>query len=118
MTRKIATAALIASLAAPAAMADIVTLETPVAGATLHSDDVDMSVYYTENADQAFEVVAFYTDSDAPQQPARLVMALSDGDSVRFGLPGYTGTLYEFSRNGDRVTVSDMPVGNSQKRLY
>ena len=86
-----------------------VTLDAPLAGATLNSGEIVMSVYFTETEDGAFEVVATYLDA-AQDQPRRIVMALSDGDTLKFGLPGHAGKLYHFARNGDAVTVFEAPV--------
>jgi len=101
-----AVAATLFASAAPAAPASSVTLNAPYAGATLGSEEIAMSVYFTETAGDAFEVVATYLGA-AQDQPQRIVMALSDGDDVRFGLPDHAGKLYKFARNGDAVTVSE-----------
>ena len=77
-----------AAMSAPAAIADATTLDAPLKGVTLQSDDVDMSLYFTEIADGGFKVVATYLSDTAPDQPERIVMKLFDGDSVKFGLPG------------------------------
>jgi hypothetical protein len=95
------------TVSAPAASAGSVTLNAPYAGATLGSEEIAMSVYFTEAAGGAFEVVATYLGA-AEDEPQRIIMALSDGDNLRFGLPGHAGTLYQFARNGDAVTVSDV----------
>lgn len=99
-------AALTAASAATPALADTVSLNVPATGVTLLSDDVAMSLYFIKAADEGFEVVATYV-SNKHKQPNRIVMNLSDGDHVRFGLPGHQGTLYEFARSGDVLTVSD-----------
>ncbi len=93
--------------AAPAAIAETVSLDRPLAGATLHARGVDVSIYFSEAAGGTYEVVATYVGRDDGDAPHRLVMALSDGDSVRFGLPGRPGVLYAFARSGDVVTVFD-----------
>lgn len=96
-------------VSAQTAPANSVTLDTPYAGVTLGSEEIPMSVYFTRTAGNAFEVVATYLDA-AEDQPQRIVLALSDGDNVRFGLPGHVGKLYEFARNGEAVTVSEAAV--------
>ena len=97
------------AISAPAAATETITLDAPLAGASLSSEEIDMSVYFTEAEGGAFEVVVTYLDA-GQDQPQRIVMALSDGDNLRFGLPGHAGTLYQFARNGDAVTVSDAPA--------
>lgn len=101
------------ALAAPisAALAGAVTIDAPLHGETLHAGDIDMSVYFSETAGDGFEVVATYVSNTAPEQPARIVMELADGDNVTFGLPGHRGKLYEFSRKGRILTVSDKMSG-------
>lgn len=93
------------------AMADAAILDAPLKGATLQSDDADMSLYFTEIAGGSFAVVATYVSDNAADQPERIVMELLDGDSVKFGLPGHPGRLYEFARKGPIVTVSDEIIG-------
>ena len=94
------------AISAPTAANETATLDAPLAGATLSSEEIAMSVYFTETAGGAFEVVVTYLDA-GQDQPQRIVLALSDGDNLQFGLPGHAGTLYQFARNGDAVTVSD-----------
>ncbi|MBU3031544.1 hypothetical protein [Paracoccus marinaquae] len=108
MSFKIATAALLTALAAaPAtAMADSITLTVPATGASLHSESVDMNVYFTDAAGSAYEVVATYVSDSAPDQPQRLIMALEDGDDVSFALPAHPETLYNFQRKGGILTVT------------
>ena len=95
------------AVAAPAATMNTVVLDDPLAGATLSSGAITMSIYFTEAAGDAFEVVVTYLDDAAQDQPRRIVLALSDGENLRFGLPGHQGKLYEFGRNGDAVTISE-----------
>jgi hypothetical protein len=97
------------AISAPTEANETVTLNAPLAGATLTSEEIAMSVYFTETAGSAFEVVVTYLDA-GQDQPQRIVMALSDGDGLQFGLPGHGGTLYQFARNGDAITVSDAPA--------
>jgi hypothetical protein len=111
----IALAALLSTAAlGPAAKAGTINLSAPLAGASLHSDGIAMSVYFIEASGGAFEVVVTYIGDTADDRPARTVMALSDGDHVQFGLPGRAGTLYSFARNGGVVTVSDRAVTRIQ----
>lgn len=101
----------ILAITTPAAMASEITLDAPLKGATLHSGDVGMSLYFAETAGNGFKVVATYVSATASDLPARIMMELSDGDSVKVGLPGHPGKLYEFSRNGRILVVSDEMVG-------
>ncbi|MHA6645745.1 hypothetical protein [Mesorhizobium sp. A623] len=98
------------AIASTAASAGSITLSAPMAGITLQSRDVDMSLYFIETAGGRYEVVATYVDDTTPNDPGRLVMSLADGDSTSFGLPGHPGVLYGFSRTGSSVTVSDILV--------
>ncbi|RCW82115.1 hypothetical protein [Paracoccus lutimaris] len=108
----LATALFAATLPASAGMGAETTirLAAPLAGATLNSDQADMSVYYTQGKDKTLEVVATYVSDSAPQ-PLQMFMALSDGDKVQFGLPGHPETLYRFARNGNVVTVTSQATG-------
>ena len=101
------------AISASAGGIETVTLDAPRAGETLNSREIVMSVYFTEAEDGALEVVATYLDA-AEDQPRRIVMALSDGDTLKFGLPGHAGKLYQFARNGDAVTVSETPVHSAR----
>lgn len=105
MLRKaILTTALVLGAALPA-VAEEASADRPIVAASLHDGPLDMVAYYTQTETGAFKVVAtFRTRNDA--SPARIVMVLEDGDSVRFSMPGYTQALYGFSREGDRLTVS------------
>lgn len=98
------------ALTAGATFADTITLSDPMAGATLHETDLDMSVYWTE-ADGALALVATYVTDDAATDPARLQMHLKDGDAVSFGLPGVQDRLFTFARDGETVTVASDRVG-------
>lgn len=112
-----ATAALLAAFAPAAVLADSITLTAPGNGATLQGDAVDMSVYFTDGAEGAYEVVATYVADARPAEPQRLIMALQDGDDVSFALPGHAETLYNFQRTGSILTVTgapaDLPAANS-----
>lgn len=111
----LAAALFAAALPASAAMNQAaLTLAAPMAGASLETGPVDMSVYYVRGEGKALDVVATYVTDSAPDQPRQLVMSLSDGDSVRFSLPGQLDTLYSFARNGNAVTVSSQPATPAQ----
>ena len=104
-------AALFATPAAvSSAAADTVTLNVPYTGQTLRSGDIAMSLYFTTTGNDGFKVVGTYVSDTDAVQPRRIVMNLSDGDSAKFGLPGHPGTLYEFSRIGDVITVSNKVI--------
>lgn len=105
MTRLFKTAALVTALSPTVALADAIALDGPMKGASLHEAGVDMNVYYTEIMNGAFEVVATYAARETPAETGRLVMALNEGDAVRFGLPGHKNALYSFERKGEIVVV-------------
>ncbi|MCF7699343.1 hypothetical protein [Loktanella sp. M215] len=92
-----------------AATADSIILSAPLAGQTLHTDDVDMSVYFTDS-DTTLGVVAVYAPRTADATPSMLQMDLADGESTTFGLPGYGQASYTFARSGDAVTVTGTPL--------
>lgn len=102
-TRLLATALV---LGAGTAAADQITLTKAMQAASLHEGGVDMVVYFLEETDH-FQVVATYApNKQEPFEPARMRMGLTDGDSVRFGLPGEPQVIYSFARTGDVVTVA------------
>jgi len=102
-------AALIA--AAPVAtLADTLTLTAPLAGGTLHTDAVDMSVYYTAAEGDAFDVTAKYVVKGGESEPRTLRMRLEEGDSVVFGLPGHSGASWNFARSNGALTVAAEPL--------
>lgn len=113
MSIKLAIAAFLTALAPAAVLAETVTLTAPHNGATLQGEAVDMSLYFTDGADGAYELVATYASHDAPDQPQRLIMALSEGDDVSFALPGHDEVLYNFQRVGGIVTVTGEPASFS-----
>ena len=63
-----------------------------------------------ELEDGAYEVVSTYLAKDGAADQKRLIMALRDGETVRFGLPGRMETRFAFARDGAEVTVSAAPV--------
>jgi hypothetical protein len=120
MLRNTLSASLLAAafLATPA-LAEDVTVGRPIEGAVLHQGRLDMVVYYVPVNGDLLEVTATF----APQgggKAQRVVMALADGDSVAFAMPGYQDTLYAFSRAGAAVTVSSESGASLQTkpRIY
>ena len=98
-------------VAAPfTASAETLTLAAPLAGGTVHTDTVDMSVYWTAAGDSASEVVATYVAAGNPAEPQVMRMRLEDGDSVVFGLPGHAGDSWNFARKSGAVTVNAAPL--------
>ncbi len=93
----------------PEARADSISLDTPMAAASLHEGHVDMVVYFLDRSDH-FEVVATFAARDSAYDPARLRMRLAEGDAVSFALPGHIETQYSFSRLTDVVTISANPI--------
>ncbi len=92
-------------LSAPA-LAEEVTVAEPLAAASLHEGPVDLVAYYVAAPDGLIEVVATAAYAEPRgAAPVRVTMALADGDSVSFGLPGMPGTAYGFARSGDALTV-------------
>lgn len=104
----IATAAAI--FTAGLAHAAKVEVNQEIQGASLHEDGVDMVVYYTHAAENAFEVVATYVEDGDATKPYRMRMALKDGDRVTFALPGRMTISYTFARNGKTVSMETKPV--------
>ncbi|RVU39213.1 hypothetical protein EOI86_08185 [Hwanghaeella grinnelliae] len=103
-------AALLAAIPFSSALADEVQLDKPEAGATLHGNEVDMSVYFTESENGKYIVVGTYLGKTSQDVPSRFVMELADGEKAQFGLPAKRGSLYVIAREGNRVTVTDLPV--------
>ena len=102
-------AALIGAATPFAVQADTLNLSAPMAGGTIHSDTIDMSVYWTPSED-AFEVVAYYVVREDANVSHKLQMRLESGDHIVFGLPGHTGAAYSFERNAETLTVTTAPV--------
>lgn len=109
-------AAVAFALSTTAALAQSISLNAPMQAASLHSGNLAMVVYYMEMEDH-YQVVATYVSQDAPQEPARIKMALSDNDATRFGMPGHPGIIYAFSRSGETVNVSAELVGKAMSFL-
>lgn len=91
------------------ALAGEVALDRALSAGSLHEGGVDLVAYYLPAADGALEVTVTFAAAESGA-PARVVMAMADGDALRFALPGHRGTLYGFARSGDRVTVTATPV--------
>ncbi|MCB1354712.1 MAG: hypothetical protein KDK03_18435 [Rhodobacteraceae bacterium] len=104
MFRKPALAALLLAAATPA-LAGEASVSHPAAAASLHDGRLDMVAYYTEADAGAYEVVATFADRTGGQ-PMRVVMALADGDAVRFSMPGHKDALYGFARDGETLKIS------------
>jgi len=103
-------------LAAGAASAEQIELTSPMQGASLHEGGIDMVVYYLDQDDH-FEVVATYAPNREPYEPSRFRLALADGDSMRFALPGEAQVMYGFVRTGDMVSVTAEPADVTQALL-
>lgn len=108
MTRVVSLATLATVFALPA-LAGEAAMDRALEAGSLHDGAVDLVAYYLPAADGALEVTATYVAKDGGE-PARVVMALADGDAVRFALPGHRETVYSFARTGERVTVTAAPV--------
>ena len=103
-------------LAAGAAVAEEIVLSSPMQGASLHEGGIDMAVYYLDQDDH-FEVVATYAPKREPYEPSRFRLALTDGDSMRFALPGEEQVMYSFVRTGATVKVTVGPADVTQALL-
>jgi hypothetical protein len=106
MLRNTLSASLLAAvyLATPA-LAEDVTVGRSIEGGVLHQGRLDMVVYHVPVDGDLLEVTATFAPKGGGDAQ-RVVMALADGDSVAFAMPGYQDTLYTFSRTGETVTVS------------
>lgn len=98
--------AILFAISAPlAGHAEELTLPAPLAGGTVHTDLVDMSVFWQPDG-AGYEVVAYYIDRANATTPRKLQMRLEEGDRVVFGLPGLPDATYSFERRNDAVTVT------------
>lgn len=120
MLRETLSATMLAAafLAAPA-LADDVSLGRPIKGAVLHEGRLDVAVHYVPVAGDLLEVTATFAPKGGGEA-RRVVMALADGDSVAFAMPGYQDGLYAFSRAGATVTASSETGASLQPepRIY
>jgi len=91
-------------LATPA-LAEEATIGRPIQAGSLHNGRLDMVGYYVPAEGGLLEVTATFAPKGGGD-PQRVVMGLADRDSVAFSVPGYRGSLYAFSRSGEKVTVS------------
>src|SRR5687767_8617503 len=106
MIRRTLGASLLAALfLATPAFAGEATIGRPIEGASLHEERLDMVVYYVPVDGDLLEVTATFAPKGGGE-PLRVVMALADGDSVAFSMPGHQDSRYAFSRSGEEVTVS------------
>jgi hypothetical protein len=120
MLRNALSASFLAAMAlATPALADDVTVETPIEGAVLHQGRLDMVVYYVQAHGDLLEVTATFAPKGGGEAQ-HVDMALADGDSVAFAIPGHQDTLYAFSRDGAAVTVSSETAASLQPapRIY
>ena len=104
----------LAALAGTAAAAETVTLDRPLAGATVIENGVAISVYRAPSAEasEIVEVVATYAPLAAPERTGRVVMQMAEGDSASFGLPGLPGLKLDFTRDAETVSfgADTLPV--------
>jgi hypothetical protein len=113
MFHSLASAALAASIFAAPALAEQMTMTRPIEAASLHDGPLDMVAYFVPAARETLEVTATFAPRHGhgrSDEPMRIVMGLADGDHVAFGMPGYQEALYRFTRSGETVTVSMVPV--------
>jgi hypothetical protein len=108
------TAALLASAAlALPALADEMTVDRPIAAASLHDGPLDMVAYYMP-AENDLKVTATFVGREDGARPMRAVMLLADGDDVSFAMPGHLDALYRFVRNGPALAVSVRRVAETR----
>ncbi len=106
MMKAFALAALFgATLMAPAE-AEEVTISQAIAAGSLHEGALDMVAYWIEVPDDALELTATFRGRETTDEPMRIVMPMQDGDALAFGMPGYEGSLYRFSRSGQEIRIS------------
>jgi hypothetical protein len=114
MTRHRIFAALLAvATSALPAVADEMTVDRPIAAASLHDGPLDMVAYYLPAADGGLEVTATFVAREDGARPMRVVMRLADGDEVSFAMPGHLEALYCFARRGPALSVSVRPVNRT-----
>ncbi|WFP61694.1 hypothetical protein [Mesorhizobium sp. WSM4904] len=106
MIRRTLGASLLATLlVATPVFAEETHVGRPIEAGSLHEGRLDMVVYYVPVKGDLLEVTATFAPKGGGD-PQRVVMGLADRDSVAFSMPGYRGSLYTFSRSGEKVTVS------------
>ena len=98
--------AVLGATSALPAHAEEVTISRALAAGSLHDGPLDMVAYWAEIPDGALEVTATFRNPATDDEPMRVVMPMQDGDALAFGMPGYEGSLYRFSRAGQEVTIS------------
>jgi len=109
MLRNILDLATVLATSAVSAQAETLTLTSPLSGGTLQTHSIDMTAYWVPS-DEAFEVVAYYAPSYDVSEVAKLQMRLADGDETTFSLPGFRGTVYNFKRTGDALSITSVPT--------
>lgn len=92
--------------------AEEAVMSSPIQAGSLHEGPLDMVSYWIPLADGAFEVTATFISREFDAEPMRVVMALKDGDSATFAMPGYQSALYSFEREQEQVksSVRILPV--------
>ena len=99
-----------------AAQADSIYLTSEMQAASLNTGGISTVAYYMEKDDH-FELVVTYVSDWAPSDPARLRMAMTNGDDVSFSMPGESQVLYNFRRDGDVISISADLAGEATTQL-
>lgn len=103
------------TMLAGVAMADSARMTRDIEGVSLHDGPHDMVAYYRGTVDGMLEVTAtFLAHAEPGDAPQRVVMALDEGDDVRFAMPGHPEALYRFARSGPVVMVSVQAVKQAE----
>lgn len=95
----------LSAIAAPV-LAEEVTMTRAIEAGSLHEGPLDMVAYYVPTADGQLEVTATFAAHDTVADPMRIVMAMRDGDTVAFAMPGYRFAHYSFSRAGAAINIA------------
>lgn len=95
----------LSAIAAPV-LAEEVTMTRAIEAGSLHEGRLDMVAYYLPTADGKLEVTATFAAHEAMAGPMRIVMAMRDGDTVAFAMPGYRDAQYSFSRAGAEINIA------------
>jgi hypothetical protein len=121
MTRPLMLTALLLGAAAMPALAEEAEIRQPVEAARLHEGEaaslhegaLDMVAYYTEldsgAYEGAYEVVATFAEKSG-ESPARVRLAMQEGDALQFSMPGDRGTLYGFARDNGTLSITAEPA--------
>jgi len=113
MFRLLASATLLAAVFTTPAPAEQMTMTHAIEAASLHGGPLDMVAYFVPAANETLEVTATFAPrhvNERADASMRVVMGLADGDEVAFAMPGYQEALYRFTRSGETVIVSMLPV--------